>query len=486
MRHLIPIALLVSGAAVGAGLGYKKWKEHEADNIFQAKIVLPTLTRKVNIEPLPFVARIDDRFKCAPSDMGRATTCGDSDWYVIQWTLERETNTDSIAGIVAGAYDESRIAVVDIAGFHGFIDLEDSYRRPITDITFTGWREDPHGRLKLTIYANGWRHNDVIDRPRAIAIMMSTELAPRGMPARIPDGQDISSFDDAAKAIITLQNDRAEPLEWRNAAERYAYVMHERKDTLAEWLAETSPAAVSATERRLRDHARTPDGCARATALADPLFRMDADKGRAAAADLAREIAGAWRFDSPDASAWLETEVRLAALRAAMAKESAPVDEVARRIAPMPRKIVLHEPRATVQALAQAKRGPDGDRLLAAWLDPEGMPPDTNYAALAKALARQRRSSPGVKSHLLAMLARRDAAGTFETKGAQLIVHGQVGDESYYAPWANEGPTVPLRVCDVYAIALKNDDSSLDFTPRGTLTERDAELANIRERVAAP
>jgi hypothetical protein len=491
MRRGYVVASFALFAAVMAGgtvftVLKRRHEAEEADPMFRARRAAKTLVDPVRIDPLPFVARIDSRFECKPRDTGAAVYCKSADWESIDWTLEREPNPDTIDGIIAGARNSDRVAVIEIAGFKGFVDVMVSYKMPTIDITFVGFRDDANGRLKLTISANGWNTNDKLDSGVAIAIMQSTEVGPHGIPAHLPDGQDFSALHDAADGLKQLANDAPRADEWRAGVAEYGFARQRHGPALTDYFAETAPAATTLALHRIREHGPSAAGYLTSVGVAEGFYQLDAEKGRAAADDLARELALAWSFDRPDAAQWTESELRLALLRSRIAKDSSAIDDLARRLAPIDRAIVLHDPRSSLAYLSQAKRGPDAETLFASWLDPEKLPAGTNYANVSRFAARDFGSAPLVRRHVLAMLARKNAAGTIEaTAKDRFVLHGATDETYYYASDAAAGTRADLRACDVYAIALGAVRRDLEFHQWGTLHERDAQIATMRAAIEA-
>ena len=470
------MALVALGVVVVVGgLAIARWKKRRAEqgadlaattgtlDLSRARAIAAKLDRTVYVDPLPLTTRLDARFKCDATDFG-PFSCGGAGWESIVWKLERDTSNDSIDALLASAHPHYESAAdalesgsggyddVDVAGFRGFIFVNFATRMPVTDVTFTGYRDDPHGRVKLTIGANGWRSanspgsTDVAD---AIAIMLSTRVEPSGLPAHLPDPQDLYKYADASRGMGALLDD-AKPDGWIDGASRFANAKSQATDALGDYFARATPIVVSLVWRRLNDHPPDAAGYLMAARLAESLFALDAKEGTSAADFLAGAITGGWTFTQADAAAWVEAELRLAALRTRASNGADPSRATALRLAPMDRRAVLHDPRGSLDLLAEKLRGPEAAKLLEAWLDPAGFPPDADFGGVA-AFAMSHLRMATVKRHALAMLSDKRHAGDIEPRSSDVLFRG-VSQHGY--PATNLPPTKStrdFRVCDVYA-----------------------------------
>jgi hypothetical protein len=492
MRRAIAALLALAVVAVVFGFAYRKVKrdrEEEASPMFAARASRKMLDKRVRVDPLPLSTFVDARFMCRPQFPDWIVSCSGADW-VIHWRLQRETNTDSIPRIIAGTRTPQRAGEVTIAGFQGFVDVSVLRQELVTAVAFVGFRDDPHGRLKLTIDARGWRgeDNSFVDVPLVIAIMESTEVDARGIPARLPEQQDMDDFRAAADGFALMQEQVAD---WRGGLAQYANARDRASQrasvALADYFADMTPEVAALATRRIREHAPNADGYTTSVGVAEAYTLLDRDKARAEADDLARAIVGTWTFDQADASAWAETELRLMRLRSHLVtdkNDTTPSDDLARRFAPMDYGVVLRDPRSSLDHLARAKRGPEAEKLYAAWLEPDKLPKTTRWARVASHVADAFDDTPVARRHMVAMLSRREPAGTLEDALKQLALHGN-GSDTFYVYDAPKDAHGVVRICDIYAAASKRLMHDADFTPWASVTERDAQIAVIRAALDA-
>ena len=510
----IPRLAMICVAAillVVAGLGVARWRKRRAEQaepatatgvqeLARARAITSKLDRTVYVDPLPLTARLDARFRCGTATEASAFSCGGVGWDIIMWKLERDTSPDTVDAIIASARaQQSALDPVEsgmthedlaIAGFRGFIDVNFAMRMPVTDVTFTGYRDDPRGRIKMTIYANGWRSEkappgstDVAD---AVAIMLTTEVPPGGLASDLPDQQDIYNYLEASTGMGALLDD-AKPAGWVDGAARFADAKSRANDRVRGYFSRVLPVMVDLLGRRIGAHAPDAAGFMTAVQLSESLFGTDAKEGTRAADDLARAIAGAWSLDAPDASdagAWVEAELRLAALRTRISNDAGPSRDLALRLAPMDRRAVLRDPRQSLGLLAGKLRGAEAAKLLEAWMDPAGVPADADFGGVA-AFALSHLRVATVRRHVLAMLADKRRAGEVESRTKDVLFRGA----SQHAYPATDLPpaksTRDFRACDVYAgeAARVRDDVTFDaWANQGT---RDAQIAAIRRTIAS-
>jgi hypothetical protein len=494
----VPRLAIVGIAAivlVAAGLGVARWRKLQAEDaeskggiseLARGRAAMAKLDRTIHIDPLPLTTRVDARFECNPTDM-IAFACWGAGWEVIDWKLERDTSTDTIDALLARARAEAAQSDgphvdAEIAGFRGYFDVNYAMRRPITDVYFTGYRDDPQGRLKMTIYANGWREEtpgstNVAD---AIAIMLSTEIPATGL--RLPESDDLGRYRDASRGMVALLDD-AKPYSWVDGAARFADAKSGATDQLREYFSRTAPVMVDVLGRRIGGHAPDAKGAMLAERLSESLFDLDPARGARKADDLARWVVGAWSPTQADASEWVEVELRLAALRTRASKDDGPGRELALRLAPMDRKLVLHDPRESLGLLADKLRGEEATRLLEAWLEPAGFPADADFASVATFAIAHLRAAP-VKRHVLAMLSDKRLAGEVESRAGDVLFHGVRKQDYAATDLPPTRTTRDFRVCDVYAAEAARVYRDVTFNAWPIGSAPDKQIATIRQTLA--
>jgi hypothetical protein len=490
-----------------AALGVARWKKRRADSASSTpatgilerareRAAAPKHDRAVYLDPLPLTARVDDRFKCGPDNTG-GFFCGGAGWEEISWKLERDASTDSIDAIITRARPQQSAAEAaesglthedaEVAGFRGFIDENYATRMPVTEVTFTGYRDDPHGRVKLTIYANGWRSADPApgqntDSADAVAIMLTTELAPKGLPPQLPDQQDLYTYAEASTGMGAFLED-AKPDGWVDGAARFAHAKSRATDPLREYFSRAAPVMVDHLGRRIGAHSPDATGTMLAARLAESLFELAPTEGARTADDLARATAAAWSPTQTDAGAWVEAELRLAALRMRASSDTGPGRELVVRLAPVDRNVVLRDPRTSLDLLSDKLHGAEATKLLEAWMEPAGVPGDADFGGLA-AFAMGHLRAAAVRRHVLAMLSDKRHAGEVESRAHDVLFRGV----SLHGYPATELPatkaTRDFRVCDVYAGEAARDRSDLTFNAWATEGARDAQIAAVRQAIA--
>jgi hypothetical protein len=151
----------------------------------------------VTLEPTQLLVRTDSVWSCALAE-NKETACewkhaeasGAIDTWNMGWRIEKEPSAKSIdqlvldaKGIPAPEADPEgnpaiAVGLAEIAGFRGAISTVSYSRRPITALTFQGWKDDARGRLKLTIQADGFGRETTIVDP--LTLMLTTSVGPDG------------------------------------------------------------------------------------------------------------------------------------------------------------------------------------------------------------------------------------------------------------------------------------------------------------------
>jgi hypothetical protein len=488
---LVGVVLAMVGAAAFLFRTLWQRKLDDASFVSLAKRRPPKDAITVYVDPLPMTMLKDTRFKCGADRAGLGFNCSGVGWETLTWKLERDTSTESIDAIIERARQGARDELAthedaDLPDFRGFIDVQFATRMPVTDVTFTGFRDDAHGRLKLTIAANGWRSEgapqstDVVD---VVGMMLSTKVTSLDLLAHLPDSQDLQTYAHAEEAVGELFDD-AKPEGWTHGATQYAVASAHPTDAMQDYFARVTPIVRQMISQRFERRAHDLPGTLMATSLAESLFSMDKKDGGATAEILADD-ARKWSPEQPDAAAWIEIELRLAVIRALAADASMPMDALTERLSTIDRKLVLRDPRNSLELLADKLPSAKTTKLLEAWMNPTGIPDDADFGALAAfALAHTR--LPFVQRHVLAMLGDHRRAGDIEPRTADVLFHGK-SEHAYGA--VNLPPTKAtreFRVCDVYAAEAARQRSDLSFNAWATEKQRDAEITPMLRSLSRP
>lgn len=209
-------ALIFAAAAVASAVAYVAlWRRppQEGTGIpFETERALAkTFKREVAIAPLGLTARMPDSWKCTDPH-GWTLACGEhaaGAW----WDLRAEPRTDSIDQLASEVITgDSTVTPVSIAGFDGHYAAWSSRKRPESSNDFYGWTQHPtHGRLRLSIHLRG------ADLTTAEAVMLTTAVAPSGLPAWWPESKDVDAAGALDRAYAKLADDKLAPKEWPDA-----------------------------------------------------------------------------------------------------------------------------------------------------------------------------------------------------------------------------------------------------------------------------
>jgi hypothetical protein len=445
--------------------------------------------RSWTIDPFGLVARTPDDWTCDRND-GIATTCSGPDW-LVSWDVVEERKDPRapppprVASRVLGD--------VDLASFHGRLTTPYGSFRGELVYTFDGRRDDPaRGPLRIVVEARGSYGKA---ETRGLAVLLTTDVLSGGLAPAWPTTADRAIDAQAERDYALLASDAARCESWVSAIESLQAPRENDTPTgprVSDSLRARVPSVADLVQRRVDACASIGDvpSFRSAIAIAIGLRLIDDAAWDATLRDLAPRLraASVAALASPDAGQWLSLEVWLAQERA-RSGDTAPIAEVARWLTMIDPAIVFRAPGPIFPKLAAHVGDRDVADLFARWLDPARVhpPDDTDFIAMSEFTESFVYKIPVVREHALGMLDDKRPCGSVEVKPNQLVVQcGKASRITSTDGWGGlpaAGTTIPLRVCDHYAYALRF--RSPGFTLYADVADRDRALPALRAFVAS-
>jgi len=494
-RALLSALLVVACGALGAlwYLGHlDRFGFGSTPAIRNARARAAGYPNTVPVQPYGLVARVPSSFVCkhrfetscrAPGELSNS----------VEWSIKPAQGREDPRKLVGDDDIRENVSIsndlvgrVTLAGFEGFVVSWRLVRGAERGCDFRGWFQDPtRGLLRLDVKAD----LPCSAHPDVLGVILSTrEADPKTQgPAR-------SWPDDAARAVQAklaehfdvLSDDQAPAFRWVGALGEIVAQSGANAPMAGEALrARTAPSVSELAKRRIETltHGGSIEQLETAWTMAGELVRWDppiAVPMQRPIAERARQLtldAGTANTRDARRSRGLDCKITDALSRDQPGSSRAV--ELSRVLAPAG-LLELHASDGCAEVLWRHRKAPEVAKQLDAWHDPKNIPvpADLDYLDLAEFAKTRFEKEPLLRRHVLAMLENESAGGRLTVRGKNYSVDSKHrGFGTYeHVGWGlpPDGTTIPLRVCDIYAIRFANG-----FVPYAPLAKRDEWIRDI-------
>ncbi len=470
----VPGAIWYFGLLARHGFG-------DVPRVRAARARAATHAQVVSLSPYGLTARVPSGTKCPFS---LEPTCLTEHTPVV-WKIRTDSERGSLPEFAGGEAASTRAELVGelrLAGFAGHL-FDWSYQRTGGGAcTFRGWLDDPlRGLLRLEIEREGSCDDDTI----ATIVSTAPSDATREGPADSwPDLPTRERQFETEVPFHQLADDSLPAYRWRSALDRIVERPKPREPMRGEALRRrVDPSVTELVERRVLGLVAlgTVDALDQAAVLVSPFDEWDRERARSLQARVVAALRKHWEGPHPGTLQQVRTlrgtDCRLTSR---LLEQEPDTDQVLALARSLQRAglLELHASLPCASVLARHRDVPEVATLLDAWHDPKNIPAgaELDYLELADFAKTHAAGSASMRRHTLAMLANRAVGGQLRVEGSRYVLetkHRVIGSQNLPG-LPPDGATLPLRVCDLYALAFDHT-----FRPYESERERDEHVRRV-------